>query len=300
MRFVHDQPSVHGAREPEDRRASCLSTTSTPSRPCSRTRRQATGYAVVRARWSRGARPASRKRFDLVVLDMMLPKLDIEVCCGCSQVPMIMLTAKDDEIDKVLGLEMGANDYIKRIGARVPQRQGRVAALRDARVTGERRGELILSPEFEIDFDAGGETSPASRRGSLTSSSRPGDARGGTLQGDKHGFQAGRLRLPRSAYIDVHIRQLREKLEALTRVVPQYLLTAGRSATASATKNELRPQPPRAGAPRDHRGGCRVSIYTLGRTQPRPASCRRSCAVEGGCRRREPRGWQKVMRAEFP
>ena len=46
----------------------------------------------------------------------MLPKLDgIEVCRRLrsrSQVPIIMLTAKDDEIDKVLGLEMGADDYI--------------------------------------------------------------------------------------------------------------------------------------------------------------------------------------------
>ena len=53
---------------------------------------------------------------DLVVLDIMLPKLDgLEVCRRLrsrSQVPIIMLTAKDDEIDKVLGLELGADDYI--------------------------------------------------------------------------------------------------------------------------------------------------------------------------------------------
>lgn len=53
---------------------------------------------------------------DLVILDWMLPKLDgMEVCRELrktSSVPVIMLTAKDSEIDKVLGLEMGADDYV--------------------------------------------------------------------------------------------------------------------------------------------------------------------------------------------
>src|SRR3989338_10586452 len=55
-------------------------------------------------------------RIDLVVLDVMLPKLDgLEVCKRLrarSTVPIIMLTARDDELDKVLGLELGADDYI--------------------------------------------------------------------------------------------------------------------------------------------------------------------------------------------
>ncbi len=75
------------------------------------------GYEVVSALDGREALDRfAEQRFDLVVLDIMLPKLDgIEVCRrlrGRSQVPIIMLTAKDDEIDKVLGLEMGADDYI--------------------------------------------------------------------------------------------------------------------------------------------------------------------------------------------
>ena len=53
---------------------------------------------------------------DLVVLDLMLPKLDgLEVCKRLrarSSVPIIMLTARDDELDKVVGLELGADDYI--------------------------------------------------------------------------------------------------------------------------------------------------------------------------------------------
>ena len=75
------------------------------------------GYEVVSARDGREALDRfAEQRFDLVVLDIMLPKLDgIEVCRRLrsrSQVPIIMLTAKDDEGDKVLGLEMGADDYI--------------------------------------------------------------------------------------------------------------------------------------------------------------------------------------------
>lgn len=53
---------------------------------------------------------------DLVILDLMLPKLDgLEVCKAIRQksnVPIIMVTARDEEIDKLLGLELGADDYI--------------------------------------------------------------------------------------------------------------------------------------------------------------------------------------------
>ncbi|HEY2768780.1 MAG TPA: response regulator transcription factor [Solirubrobacteraceae bacterium] len=75
------------------------------------------GYEVVQA--SDGGEALSRfaeSRFDLVVLDVMMPKLDgLEVCRRLraqSSVPIIMLTAKAEEIDKVLGLELGADDYI--------------------------------------------------------------------------------------------------------------------------------------------------------------------------------------------
>ena len=59
---------------------------------------------------------ARREQPDLIILDLMLPKLDgIEVCRALHRecdVPIIMLTARDEEIDRVLGLEMGADDYV--------------------------------------------------------------------------------------------------------------------------------------------------------------------------------------------
>src|SRR5207253_5720760 len=75
------------------------------------------GYRVLQA-WD-GQEALDRfaaEHVDLVVLDVMLPKLDgLEVCKRLradSDVPIIMLTARDDELDKVLGLELGADDYI--------------------------------------------------------------------------------------------------------------------------------------------------------------------------------------------
>jgi DNA-binding response OmpR family regulator len=75
------------------------------------------GYDVVQATDGRQALDRfSEQPFDLVVLDLMLPKVDgLEVCRRLrskSAVPIIMLTAKSEEIDKVVGLELGADDYI--------------------------------------------------------------------------------------------------------------------------------------------------------------------------------------------
>src|SRR5436309_1235782 len=75
------------------------------------------GYEVVSATTGREALERFRDgRFDLLVLDVMLPQLDgFDVCRQLrakSSVPIIMLTAKAEEFDKVLGLELGADDYI--------------------------------------------------------------------------------------------------------------------------------------------------------------------------------------------
>src|SRR6266542_6137940 len=118
------------------------------------------GYEVVAAHDGREALDRfAEQRFDLVVLDLMLPKLDgIEVCRRMrsrSQVPIIMLTAKGDEIDKVLGLEMGADDYITKPFS-VREFRSRVrAALRRAEMVRGRTGsdEPIVAGDLRIDFE---------------------------------------------------------------------------------------------------------------------------------------------------
>src|SRR5215213_4786442 len=77
-----------------------------------------TGYTVQTAEDGlAGVQAALNDRPDAIVLDLMLPKMDgLAVCREIREkapyIPILMLTAKDDVVDKVLGLEMGADDYI--------------------------------------------------------------------------------------------------------------------------------------------------------------------------------------------
>src|SRR5579871_4406491 len=78
------------------------------------------GFAVVGLQTGRGALELCRReRPDLVLLDIMLPDYDgLEICKGIRQmpevahVPVIFLTARASETDRIVGLELGANDYI--------------------------------------------------------------------------------------------------------------------------------------------------------------------------------------------
>ena len=76
------------------------------------------GYQVASARdGQQGLSMAAKNSYDLIVLDIMLPKLDgFEVCRRLRQdrvmTPILMLTAKSQEVDKVLALELGADDYV--------------------------------------------------------------------------------------------------------------------------------------------------------------------------------------------
>ena len=76
------------------------------------------GYAVVTAEDGRGALDACRKEdFDLIILDVMMPEVSgYDVCRSIRKkdevTPIIMLTAKGEEIDKVVGLQLGADDYV--------------------------------------------------------------------------------------------------------------------------------------------------------------------------------------------
>ena len=194
------------------------------------------GYEVVAAHDGQEALDRfSEQRFDLVVLDIMLPKLDgIEVCRRLrsrSQVPIIMLTAKDDEIDKVLGLEMGADDYITKPFS-VREFRSRVrAALRRSEMSRSRPagGEPIVSGELRIDFDRR-VVEVRSEPVQLTYvefeilavlAGSPGlvMSRESLLE---HVWGDSAYRDPRT--IDVHIRHLREKLEGDAKR-PEYLFT---------------------------------------------------------------------------
>jgi two-component system, OmpR family, response regulator len=116
------------------------------------------GYRVVQARDGEEAlRRFAEEEVDLVVLDVMLPKLDgLEVCKrlrGESAVPIIMLTARGDELDKVLGLELGADDYITKPFS-IREFRSRVRALLRRAVTpymGREREATIERGDLKID-----------------------------------------------------------------------------------------------------------------------------------------------------
>jgi DNA-binding response OmpR family regulator len=117
------------------------------------------GFRVVPARDGEEAlRRFAEEDVDLVVLDLMLPRLDgLEVCKRLraeSTVPIIMLTARDDELDKVLGLELGADDYITKPFS-IREFRSRVRALlrrASAPRAGERgQDEVVEVGELRID-----------------------------------------------------------------------------------------------------------------------------------------------------
>src|SRR5207248_10096073 len=119
------------------------------------------GYTVTTAADGvAGVEAAVKVRPDVVVLDLMLPKMDgLAVCKELRlknpQMPIVMLTAKDDVVDKVLGLEMGADDYItkpfslREVEARIKSVLRRVraaAATNDGDETPIVRGNLRIDP----------------------------------------------------------------------------------------------------------------------------------------------------------
>ena len=194
------------------------------------------GYEVISARDGREALDRfAEQRFDLVVLDIMLPKIDgIEVCRRLrsrSQVPIIMLTAKDDETDKVVGLEMGADDYItKPFSVREFRSRVKAALRRSEMLSGRSQtDEPIRAGDLRIDFerrsvkarDEDAQLTYVEFEILAALASSPGRVftRESLLErvwGDSA------YRDPRT--IDVHIRHLREKLEQDPRN-PEYLFT---------------------------------------------------------------------------
>ena len=115
------------------------------------------GFRVLQARDGEEALESfEHEHVDLVVLDLMLPAVDgLEVCRRLrarSTVPIIMLTARDDELDKVVGLELGADDYITKPFS-IREFRSRVRALlrRSALGAQENGRELLTLDGVEID-----------------------------------------------------------------------------------------------------------------------------------------------------
>jgi DNA-binding response OmpR family regulator len=125
------------------------------------------GHGVAQAFDGQQALAAAHdRRPDLVILDWMLPRLDgLEVCRRLrreSVVPILMLTARAEEIDRVLGLEVGADDYltkpfsIRELLARVRALLRRVELDRtsDARLRGEREPAALRDGALRLDLAA--------------------------------------------------------------------------------------------------------------------------------------------------
>lgn len=178
---------------------------------------------------------AKRKEYDIILLDVMLPKYDgFEVCRQIrdfSDVPIIMLTAKGEDMDKILGLEYGADDYItkpfnilevkarmKAVMRRMGRKSGNSAAGKelvkgDLRIDCESRRVFSKDKELNLtakEFDllellANNPNKVYSRESLLNivwGYEYPGDAR----------------------TVDVHIRRLREKIE-VNPSDPKYVYT---------------------------------------------------------------------------
>ncbi len=168
---------------------------------------------------------AKKTEYDMVLLDIMLPKMDgFEVCQRIrefSNMPIVMLTAKGEDMDKILGLEYGADDYITKpfnileVKARIKAIMRRTSVIDDDSLV---VGDVINSGDLSIDIQGrglkvlGNEVNLTSKEFDmlLLLVNSPGkvysrDTLLTTIWGDDY---PGDERT-----VDVHIRRLREKIE---------------------------------------------------------------------------------------
>ena len=179
------------------------------------------GYEVEAVRDGETASQRAREQpFDLIILDVMLPHKDgFEVCRELRKAglrtPMILLTAKTQESDKVLGLELGADDYVTKPFSPRELRARVKAALR--RGTGEMH-EIYRFADVEVDF-----TRCELRRAGRAVEVTPIEFklmvafirhRGHTLSRDKLLDEVwGRETFVTDRAVDTHITNLRKKIE---------------------------------------------------------------------------------------
>ena len=167
---------------------------------------------------------AQENKFDMILLDIMLPKMDgFEVCQAIrefSNMPIVMLTAKGDDMDKILGLEYGADDYITKpfnileVKARIKAIMRRTAASEPK----EENSKVIESGDSKLDcesrrlFVQGREINLTAKEFDLLElmALNPGKVYSReNLLNTVWGYEyPGDVRT-----VDVHIRRLREKIE---------------------------------------------------------------------------------------
>ena len=173
--------------------------------------------------------------YDVVLLDLMLPKKSgMEVCREIrefSDVPIIMLTAKSDDMDKILGFEYGADDYITKpfnileVKARIKATCRRVKSKKKSATTNDKRiiaKDLTLDIESRRAFVKGAEVNLTSKEFDLIVLfvTNPGKVYNRTQLLEL--IWGGGSNKERS--VDVHIRRLREKLEE-NPATPKYILS---------------------------------------------------------------------------
>ncbi|WP_431683830.1 response regulator transcription factor [Kitasatospora sp. KL5] len=186
------------------------------------------GYQVDRAADGHQALAAAATGPDLVVLDLMLPGIDgLEVCRRLratehgARLPVVMLTAKGDEADRILGLELGADDYVtKPFSPRelvlrvrsVLRRAGSAAPVSGTPAPGVLvSGDLELDPQARRARRSGTELALTLREFDLLAFflRHPGQAFGREeLMQRVWGWEFGDL-----STVTVHVRRLREKIE---------------------------------------------------------------------------------------
>ena len=169
---------------------------------------------------------ANENQYDIILLDVMLPKHSglevLQQIREFSSVPVIMLTAKGEDMDKILGLDYGADDYITKrfnileVKARIKAIIRRVAGSRRDR--GEEEERILENGDLKMDFDnrrvsvAGKEINLTSKEFELLEllATHPGKvySRSMLLQTVWGKDYPGDVRT-----VDVHIRRLREKVE---------------------------------------------------------------------------------------
>ncbi|NJL19429.1 MAG: response regulator transcription factor [Bdellovibrionaceae bacterium] len=188
---------------------------------------KAAGFKICSAEdGESGLKKAREEQPTMVILDLMLPKMSgLEVCkalkkdAATSHIPVIMLTAKSDEVDRIVGLELGADDYVpkpfspRELGLRVKSVLRRTQTV-DHKQERLQLGDLVVDMARHEVFVRGKEVSLTAtefrllavlmeRRGRVQSRDR--------LLNDVWGYES----VIDTRTVDTHVRRLREKLGVL-------------------------------------------------------------------------------------